>query len=248
MGRFLMLAYGFFCYAVGMAGLSMFVLFVGDWNAFVIHSDADDPNSLLIAVPINSGLMILFALQHSLMARQRFKQVWIRLIPQEVERSTYVLFSGAVLLILCLCWRRIAGTAWHVDNAFLRAALTAMQVCGWGWAVVSSFLINHLELVGLQQVYCKFTSQPEPKPMFHERSLYKLVRHPLQLGILAGIWCAPTMTLTHLMLSAAMTVYIFVGLYFEEKDLLDTWGQAYESYQKRVPMILPIPKRMVRTK
>ena len=121
--------------------------------------------------------------------------------------------------------------------------MIVLQLLGWVLVVVATFVINHFELFGLQQVYFNFVNKPEPSPDFTDRFLYKIVRHPLQLGVLIGIWSTPTMTMTHLMLSATMTVYIFIGLYYEEKDLAATLGQDYEDYQRRVRMILPIPKR-----
>jgi protein-S-isoprenylcysteine O-methyltransferase Ste14 len=192
---------------------------------------------------VNTGLMILLGLQHSVMARPGFKKAWIKVIPPASERSTYVLLSGVVFFLICFYWQAIAGTFWHVDNQLSRIILTAIQLFGWGLVVASSFMINHFELFGLQQVYYYFVGKPEPPPNFTDRFLYKIVRHPLQLGVLIGIWFAATMTMTHLTLSVAMTLYIFIGLYFEEKDLVATLGQDYENYQKRVRMILPIPKR-----
>lgn len=126
--------------------------------------------------------------------------------------------------------------------------MTAIQLFGWGLVVASSFVINHFELFGLQQVYYYWVGKPEPSRQFTDRFLYKIVRHPLQLGVLIGIWFTATMTRTHLMLSVAMTLYVFIGLYFEEKDLVATLGQDYENYRKRVRMILPIPKRTIAAK
>lgn len=243
MSRSLILVYGMVSYALGMGGLGVFVLFVGGWKVLPVHIDSGESGPLVFALSINSGLMILLGLQHTVMARPGFKNRWIRVIPPAAERSTYVLLSGVVFFLICFCWQPIAGTAWRVDNAVARTVVTAIQLFGWVLVITSSFVINHLELFGLQQVYCNFSGQPEPAPQFTDRFLYKRVRHPLQLGILIGIWSAATMTMTHLMLSAAMTVYIFLGLYFEERDLVATLGQDYEDYQRRVPMILPIPKR-----
>jgi len=243
MNRSLILAYGMISYAIGMGGLAVFVLFVGGWDVLPVHIDSGEPAPLVFALSINSTLMILLGLQHTVMARPGFKKGWTQVIPPAAERSTYVLLSGVVFLLICFYWQSIAGTAWHIDNTIARTVVTAMQLFGWVSVVVSSFVINHLELFGLQQVYCHFSDQVEPAAKFTDRSLYKLVRHPLQLGILIGIWCAATMTMTHLLLSASMTVYIFLGLHFEERDLVATFGQDYEDYQRRVPMILPIPKR-----
>jgi len=243
MSRSLILVYGMVSYAIGMGGLGVFVLFVGAGNVLPVHIDSGEPGPLVFALSINSGLMILLGLQHTVMARPGFKKRWIQVIPPAAERSTYVLLSGVVFLLICFCWQPITGTAWRVDNAVARTVVTAIQLFGWGLVITSSFVINHLELFGLQQVYCYFSDQSEPAPKFTDRFLYKIVRHPLQLGILIGIWCTATMTMTHLMMSVAMTVYIFLGLHFEERDLVATLGPDYEDYQRRVPMILPIPKR-----
>ena len=164
------------------------------------------------------------------------------MIPRAAERSTYVLASGVIMCVICVGWRPLESTLWHVDHPIARFVLIALQLLGWGIAVTATFLINHFELFGLQQVYFNLVHKPEPSPDFTERFLYRIVRHPLQLGLLMGMWSAPTMSMTHLMLSATMTVYIFIGLYYEEKGLVATLGQDYEEYRKRVRMILPIPK------
>ena len=243
MSRTLILIYGVLSYAVGMGGLVFFILFVGGWDFLPLHINSSEPGPLPVAVSVNTGLIILLGLQHSVMARRGFKDSWIKLIPLATERSTYVLLSGVVFFLICFYWQAIDGTCWHVDNQIARTTLTAIQLLGWGLVVASSFVINHFELFGLQQVYYHFTGKPEPSPNFTDRFLYKIVRHPLQLGVLIGIWFTGTMTMTHLMLSVTMTLYIFVGLYFEEKDLVATLGQDYEDYRKRVRMIFPIPKR-----
>lgn len=243
MNRTFILIYGILAYAVAMGGLVVFILFIGGWDFLPFHIDSGEPGPLGVALFFNTGLMILLGLQHSVMARPGFKATWIKVIPPAAERSTYVLLSGVVFLLICFCWQPITGMVWHVDNQIARAILTAIQLFGWVLVVASSFAINHFELFGLQQVYVYFVGKPEPAPNFTDRNLYKIVRHPLQLGVLIGIWFTATMTMTHLMLSAALTLYIFIGLYFEEKDLVATLGQDYETYQKRVRMILPIPKR-----
>ena len=243
MSRSLFLFYGILSYAIGMGGLVFFILFVGGWDFLPLHVDSGGAGPLALALSVNTGLTMLLGLQHSGMARPGFKQAWTKLIPPAAERSTYVLLSGVVFFLICSYWQAIAGTLWHVDNPIARTILTAIQLSGWGLVVASSFLINHFELFGLQQVYCHFVGKPEPSPRFTDRSLYKIVRHPLQLGVLVGIWVTATMTMSHLMLSVAMTLYVFVGLYFEEKDLVTMLGPDYEDYQRRVRMIVPIPKR-----
>lgn len=242
--RSLLLLYGLVAYAIGMAGLVFFILYVGGWDFLPFHIDSGEPGPLAVALLVNTGLMILLGIQHSGMARRRFKAAWTKVIPADAERSTYVLVSGLVFILICFGWQPLAGTIWNAGNPVVRTALTTIQMSGWGLVVVSSFVINHFELFGLQQVFYPFIGKTRPAPVFTDRFLYKIVRHPLQLGVLIGLWFTATMTTTHLMLSTAMTLYIFIGLYFEEKDLVDALGPSYESYQKRVPLIVPIPKKI----
>ena len=243
MSRSLILIYGILSYGVGMGGLVFFILFIGGWGFLPFHIDSGELGLLVVALLVNTGLMILLGLQHSVMARTGFKEAWTKVIPPAAERSTYVLLSGVVFFLICVGWQPIAGTAWHIDNQIARTILTSTQLFGWGLVVASSFAINHFELFGLQQVYYSFAGKPEPAPNFTDQFLYKIVRHPLQLGVLIGIWFTATMTMTHLLLSLAMTLYIFIGLYFEERDLVVALGPDYENYKKRVRLILPIPKR-----
>lgn len=243
MGRYLILVYGIFSYFVGLGGLVFFILFIGGWEFMPVHIDSGTPGPLGLAVLINVGLVLLFGLQHSVMARSGFKTAWTKVIPKAAERSTYVLLSGIMLCLIGLYWQALPGTLWQIDNPIARTTMIACQLVGWVLLVLASFVINHFELFGLQQVYFNFMNQPEPAPNFTDRFLYKLVRHPIQLGVLIGIWFAPTMTMTHLMLSGMMSGYIFIGLYYEEKDLMANLGQEYKDYMGRVSKLLPIPKK-----
>ena len=243
MSRLLNFIYGLVAYVVGLGGLVWFILFVGGWDFLPRHIDSGEPVSLSSALFMNLGLILLFGLQHSVMARQSFKSWWTKIIPSVAERSTYVFFSGIILGIICLFWQPVNGILWHVDNPTGEFILTAGYFLGWVIVVLASFLINHFELFGLQQVYCNLINKVEPSPTFTERFLYKVVRHPLQFGVLIGMWAAPIMSMTHFMLSTAMSVYIFIGLYYEEKDLAATFGESYKDYQRRVRMLIPIPKR-----
>ena len=146
------------------------------------------------------------------------------------------------MALFCLYWQPVNGVIWHVDNQIGQIVLIAIYVIGWSIPVLASFMINHFELFGLQQVYFNLIKKPEPSPHFTERWFYKVVRHPIQLGTLIGIWSTPTMSVTHLLLSAPLTVYVLLSLKYEEKDLVTTLGQNYEDYQKRVRMIIPLPK------
>lgn len=242
MSRLLIFIYGLFSYAVGLGGLVWFALFIGGWEFLPRHIDSEIPGSLSSALLINLGLITLFVLQHSPMARLTFKRRWTKIIPRATERSTYLLFSGIIMGLICLYWQPINGVLWQVDNQIGQVVLIAVYIVGWSIPVLASFMINHFELFGLQQVYFNLISKSEPSPHFTERWFYKIVRHPIQLGTLIGIWSTPTMTMTHLMLSAPLTVYVLLSLKYEERDLVTTLGKNYEDYQRRVRMIIPLPK------
>ena len=242
MSRLLIFIYGLISYAVGLGGLVWFALFVGGWDFLPRHIDSDIPGPLSTALLINVGLLAIFVLQHSIMARLTFKSRWIKIIPPATERSTYLLISGIIMALFCLYWQPVNGVVWQVDNQIGQIVLIAIYIIGWSIPVLASFMINHFELFGLQQVYFNLVNKPEPSPRFTERWFYKVVRHPIQLGTLIGIWSTPTMSMTHLLLSAPLTVYVLLSLKYEEKDLVTTLGKSYEDYQRRVRMIIPLPK------
>jgi len=195
------------------------------------------------ALVVDLGLLGVFAVQHSVMARPSFKRWWTRVVPAPIERSTYVLFSNAALVLLFWQWVPMDGTVWHVAHAPGRAALLAIFWLGWGVALVSTFLINHFELFGLAQVYRAYRQKPLPNTGFVTPLLYQLVRHPLMLGFLLAFWATPHMTEGHLLFSIAMTAYIVVGTTLEERDLIAVLGTRYDDYRRRVPMLIPFSKR-----
>ncbi|WP_420629246.1 methyltransferase family protein [Candidatus Leptofilum sp.] len=240
-GKILIFFYSILAYFIGLGGLVYFILFIGNWSFMPHQIDSGEMTTVGLALVINLGLVLLFGLQHSIMARPAFKQVLTRFIPKAAERSTYVLTSGILMLSFCFFWQPIDGTVWAVHSNVGQAILTAGYLFGWAFAVLASFVINHFELFGLQQAYRNLKNQQEPPPKFTQRFLYRLVRHRLQLGVLIGLWSTPTMTFTHLFLAIALTIYIFIGLYFEEKDLRAALGQAYVNYQQRVPKVIPVP-------
>ena len=242
MSRLLIFIYGLISYAVGLGGLVWFALFVGGWEFLPRHIDSDIPGPLSTALLINVSILAIFVLQHSIMARLTFKSRWTKIIPPAAERSTYLLLSGIIMALICLYWQPVNGILWQVDNQIGQVVLIAVYIIGWSVPVLASFMINHFELFGLQQVYFNLINKPEPSPHFTERWFYKIVRHPIQLGTLVGIWSTPTMTMTHLMLSVTLTVYVLISLKYEERDLVTTLGKNYEDYQKRVRMIIPLPK------
>ena len=242
MSRLLIFIYGLISYAVGLGGLVWFALFIGGWEFLPRHIDSDIPGPLSTALLINMSILAIFVVQHSIMARLSFKRRWTKIIPPAAERSTYLLTSGLIMALICLYWQPVNGVVWQVDNQIGQVVLIAIYIIGWSVPVLASFMINHFELFGLQQVYFNLINKPEPSPHFTERMFYKFVRHPIQLGTIIGIWSTPTMSMTHLILSLPLTVYVLISLKYEERDLVTTLGKNYEEYQKRVRMIVPLPK------
>lgn len=242
MSKFIVFIYGIFSYAAALSAQVWFILYIGGWEFMANTVDSQHPVPLAPALAINIGLVILFSLQHSGMARSSFKKQLTKIIPQAAERSTYVLFSGIALGLICLYWQPLDGFLWQVDNETGKALLTSGYLFGWLFSLFSTFIINHFELFGLQQIYLNLTNRSVPSVDFKEKLFYKFIRHPIQLGVLLGIWFTPSMSYSHLMLSVALSAYIFIGLKYEERDLVRALGSVYEDYQKRVRMLLPFPK------
>lgn len=201
--------------------------------------DGGPTDRVWIAVIINVLLLGLFAVQHSVMARQGFKRWWTRFVPPSVERSTFVLAASLAVALLLWQWRPLPAIVWAVDNAPGRTLLYLLSALGWGILLTSTFLINHFELFGLQQVFNYWRGVRLKPTAFKTPALYRYVRHPLYLGFILAFWATPHMTQGHLLFAVATTAYIFVGIFFEERDLIAHFGDEYRRYRQRVPMILP---------
>lgn len=239
MGRFLGFLYGILAYLLFFAA---FLYTIGFMAGVVVPKTIDNgtPTPLAAALIINIVLLSVFAIQHSVMARQGFKRWWTKIVSPAVERSTYVLAATLALILLLWQWRPLPAVVWHVGNPSAATALMALEALGWGIVLTSTFLINHFELFGLHQVANNLTGRPMPAPTFKTPLFYKLVRHPIYLGFIIAFWATPLMTAGHLLFAAVTTAYIFVGIALEERDLIALFGDDYRRYRQRVAMLVPL--------
>jgi len=236
--RILAFVYGVACYLAFFATFLYAIGFIG--NFWVPKSmDSGPQMPLSSALAINIALLGLFAVQHSVMARQWFKAAWTKAVPQPVERSTYVLFSSLALILLFWKWQPLGGVVWSVDGMAERLALNTLYALGWITILIATFLINHFDLFGLRQVWLFLIGKPYTGLPFATPGLYRYVRHPLYVGWFLVFWAAPVMTVTHLIFAIATTAYILIAIQFEERDLMKM-HREYAEYRRRVPMVLPV--------
>ena len=235
--RMLTLTYGVICYAIFFATFLYAIGFIG--NVLVPKTiDSGITGPLLQAVVINLVLLGIFAIQHSVMARPAFKRIWTKIVPEQAERSTYVLASSAALILLFWYWQPIGMQVWNVTNPIGVALLYAGFAFGWGLVLVSTFLINHFDLFGLRQVWLYFRNRTYTEVNFVTPLPYRVVRHPLYVGWFFAFWCTPTMTAAHLVFAIMTAAYILIAIQLEERDLTVAHAD-YADYKRRVPMLIP---------
>lgn len=241
MKRLLAVGYGVVAYLLFLVAFLYLIGFLANmWVPRTVDSGLAAP--LGQAVLINVVLLAVFGIQHTVMARPAFKRWWTRFVPQPVERSTYVLLSSVVLVLLYWQWRTMPAVIWEVGMPAGRLALWVLFWAGWAIALASTFMISHFDLFGLRQVYLAWRATPYTDLDFHVRFFYRLVRHPLMLGFVIAFWAVPTMTAGHLLFSIGMTGYILVATQFEERDLVAALGNQYRDYRREVPMLVPLAR------
>jgi methanethiol S-methyltransferase len=239
MSRAAALLFAIVCYAIFFATFLYLIVFVGDFSFAAITVNSGPEAPIATAAIIDIALIALFGLQHSVMARQGFKRWWMRIIPPPVERSVFVLAASIALMILFYGWRPINNIVWDVGNPILHSLLWVLFWVGWGTVLLSTFLINHFELFGLQQAWFYMRRRDAQPPKFRQPMLYKWVRHPLYLGFFLAFWATPQMTAGHLLLAVGVSIYMLIAIQYEEHDLVSLFGRDYELYRERAGMLLP---------
>ncbi|MGD9645075.1 MAG: methanethiol S-methyltransferase [Pirellulales bacterium] len=238
MKRWLFFAYGAGCHLLFFATYAYMAGFVGSLLVpKTINSVTDGPTSQAVAIDLL--LLGLFAVQHSVMARPAFKRIWTRVVPTEIERSTYVLLSCLVTFVLMWQWRGLDAVVWDVQSSVGRVAMWGLFAFGWLLVPAVSFMIHHFDLFGTRQVWLYLRGQQYQSLPFRTPHLYKRVRHPLYVGWTVAFWAIPTMTVGHLLFAGVLTVYMLLAAVVEERDLIAHFGRQYEEYRRRVPMFIP---------
>lgn len=242
MKKAIFLLYGAVAYLCFFGTILYAIGFVG--NLIVPKTIDGTPQApLLQALLTNTGLLLLFAFQHSIMARPAFKRWWTQFVPEPIERSTFVLFSSLCLMLLMSQWQPLGGVVWSIESPLAQGVLMALYLLGWAIVFLSTFLINHFDLFGLRQVWLHFLGKPYTHLPFRTPFLYKAVRHPLYMGFLIAFWATPMMTVTHLLFALATTGYILTAIQLEERDLITQFGDKYRNYRRSAPMLIPFSKK-----
>ena len=239
-----MFIYSIVAYLIGFASLLFWILSISHLIP-EISIDRTPEIPIVYAVLKNIGLVLLFAVPHSVMARKSFKNWITRILPRPIERSTYVLQAGILLSILVWNWEPIGGKIWTIEEgSLLYYTMYVFFFLGWTILFISTFLINHFDLFGLRQTYLELLNKPYTDLEFKVVSFYRYTRHPLYFGGIMGLWCTPEMTVTHLVFAILLTAYFFIGALYEEKDLKSNFKTKYADYMKKTPMMIPFIKRI----
>ena len=243
MKRTITLVYGVVNYALGSGALVALIAFLFNLipdNPVLSNIDALETTGFGKALAINIALIILFGLQHSVMARPRFKKWLTAHIPHAAERSTYMMATGVVTFALIVLWQPMHAIVWQAESNIAWNTLLAVGLGGWALVLYATFLINHFDLFGLRQVWLYFTGKEYTQLPFKLTSLYRYIRHPIMTGAFIGIWVTPVMTVGHMVFTLGMSAYILIGVYHEEKDLLRAFGERYRQYRENTGRFLPV--------
>lgn len=242
--------YGIVCYGIFFLTFLYLIGFVENISAYAIAAPIKNlfPTTLdtgTTNLPLGGAILIdllliaLFGIQHSVMARQSFKEKWTKIVPPALERSTFVLFTSIILIVMFLFWQPMNLVLWNFSQTITGSVFLSLSVLGWVLLLITTFLINHFDLFGLRQVYLYARNKKVGHISFRTPGFYNIIRHPIYFSFLLAFWFAPIMTLAHLVFNIGMTVYIFIGIYHEEKDLVKLFGERYEDYRLQVPKIIP---------
>ena len=243
MARALGLLFGLIAYAIFFATFLYLIAFVGNLPGVPVTVDRGSDSAVGTAIIVNLLLIALFGVQHSVMARQGFKQAWTRIVPRQIERSAYVLASSAALIILFAFWRPITGNVWRIENEAGQIVAWVLFALGWLIVLLSTFLISHFELFGLKQVWLHWRQRDADPPAFRKPFFYRMVRHPLYSGFFLAFWATPVMSWGHLLLAIGMSAYMLIAIPHEERDMIGLFGEDYESYRRDVGMLAPRIRR-----
>ena len=243
MSRAATLMFAIAAYAVFFATFLYLICFVGNFPFAPLTVDRGPDAPVAAAIVIDVLLIALFGVQHSVMARQGFKRAWTKIVPPQAERSLYVLIASLVLIILFLMWRPIEGVLWDAHGTALEMPLWILFAAGWGVVLLSTFLLNHFELFGLQQAWFHVTGRTADKPQMRKPLYYRYIRHPLYSGFFLAFWAAPVMTYGHLLLAAGLSAYMLIAIRYEERDLVGLFGKEYEDYRQTAGMLTPRLRR-----